>query len=44
MNGLNIASLTSKYCENPEELSSIYIEGNTYDMKDILERFNELNM
>ena len=45
MNGLNIASLTSKYCENPEEeLSSIYIEGNTYDMKEILERFNELNM
>ena len=45
MNGLNIASLTSKYCENPEEeLSSIYVEGNTYDMKEILERFNELNM
>ncbi len=44
INGLNIASLTSTYCENPEEeLSSIYIEGNNYDMKEILERFNSLN-
>ena len=45
LNGLNIASLTSEYCENPEEeLNAIYVEDNSFDMKEILERFNELNM
>ena len=44
LNGLNIASLTSDYCENPEEeLNAIYVEDNNFDMKEILERFNELN-
>ena len=45
LNGLNIASLTSSYCENPEEeLNAIYVEDNSFDMKEILERFNDLNM
>ncbi len=45
INGLNIASLTSDYCENPEEeLNAIYVEDNSFDMKEILERFNNLNM
>ncbi len=44
LNGLNIASVTSSYCENPEEeLDAIYVEDNSFDMKEILERFNELN-
>ncbi len=44
LNGLNIASITSDYCENPEEeLNAIYVEDNNFDMKEILERFNELN-
>ena len=45
INGLNIASITSEYCENPEEeLNAIYVEDNNFDMKEILDRFNELNM
>ncbi len=45
LNGLNIASLTSNYCENPEEeLDAIYVEDNSFDMKEILERFNDLNL
>ena len=45
INGLNIASITSEYCENPEEeLNAIYVEDNSFDMKEILDRFNELNM
>ena len=45
INGMNIASITSDYCENPEEeLNAIYVEDNSFDMKDVLERFNELNV
>lgn len=45
LNGLNIASLTSDYCENPEEeLNAIYVEDGEYDITEILDRFNELNM
>ena len=44
MNGLNIASLNSEYCEKPEEeLENIYLEENEFDMKEILDRFYELN-
>ena len=45
INGMNIASISSDYCENPEEeLDAIYVEDNSFDMKDVLERFNELNV
>ncbi len=45
LNGLNIASLTSDYCENPsEELDAIYVEDGEYDLNEVLDRFNELNM
>ena len=45
INGMNIASITSDYCENPEEeLDAIYVEDNSFDMKDVLARFNELNV
>ncbi len=45
LNGMNIASITSDYCPNPEEeLNAIYVEDNSFDIKEILERFNELNM
>ena len=44
INGLNIASLTSEYCENAkEELSDLYGESDDYDMKEIIDRFYELN-
>ena len=44
ISGLNIASVKSEYCENAkEELSNIYIDENNYDMKEILDRFYELN-
>ncbi len=44
INGMNISSLTSEYCENAkEELSNIYGEGENYDMKEIVDRFYELN-
>ncbi len=43
-NGMNIASLTSEYCENPkEELGKIAIEEVEEDMEDILRHFNTLN-
>lgn len=43
-NGMNIASLKSKYCENvKEELSKIAIEEFTEDMEEILKHFNNLN-
>ena len=44
MNGINIASLNSEYCENAEdELSNINLAESDYDIKDILDRFYELN-
>ncbi len=43
-NGMNIASLSSKYCPNPkEELGKIAIEEVEEDMADILKHFNMLN-
>lgn len=43
-NGMNIASLNSKYCENPkEELGKIAIQEVEGDMEDILKHFNMLN-
>ena len=44
LNGMNIASLESSYCKNPkEELSTTYFDENSYDMKEILDKFYELN-
>ena len=44
LNGMNIASLTSEYCENPEEeLTAVYVKDADLDMEDIINRFNELN-
>ncbi len=45
-NGMNISSLTSKYCANvEEELSQVAIEDEFEpDMEEILEHFNEINM
>ena len=44
INGLNLASLNSEYCENPEdELGNMFIQDSQYDMKEILDRFYELN-
>ena len=45
-NGMNLASLTSPYCDNvEEELSRITIGGDvTGDMEDILRHFNEINI
>ena len=43
-NGMNIASLTSKYCSNiDEELGKIAIEEVEEDMEEILKHFNMLN-
>ena len=43
-NGMNIASLNSKYCANvDEELGKIAIEEVAEDMEDILKHFNMLN-
>ena len=44
-NGMNIASLTSSYCDNvEEELSQIAIEDDTaLDMEEVLHHFNEIN-
>ena len=43
-NGMNIASLTSKYCPNVEqELGKIAIEEVEEDMDDVLKHFNMLN-
>jgi len=43
-NGMNIASLNSKYCPNPEEeLGKIAIEEVKEDMEDVLNHFNVLN-
>ena len=45
-NGMNISSLTSKYCENvDEELSQIAVnDEETSEMEDILQHFNEINL
>ena len=44
LNGLNIASLKSEYCPNPdEELGGTYLENKNYDVKPILDRFYVLN-
>ena len=44
LNGMNIASLNSKYCDNvEEELGKIAIEEVAEDMEDILKHFNMLN-
>lgn len=44
LNGLNIASLNSDYCENAqEELDNINLAESDYDIKDMLDRFYELN-
>lgn len=44
LNGMNIASLDSEYCENSkDELASLYIDENEFDMSEILDRFNSLN-
>ena len=43
-NGMNLASLKSKYCDNvDEELSKIAIDEWQEDMDDILKHFNSLN-
>ena len=43
-NGMNIASLSSEYCDNPkEELGKIAIEEVEEDMEEILKHFNMLN-
>lgn len=45
-NGMNLASLTSSYCDNvEEELAKINIGGEvTSDMEEILKHFNEINI
>lgn len=45
-NGMNISSLTSKYCANvEEELAQVAIEEEfRTDMDEVLEHFNEINM
>jgi len=43
-NGMNVASLTSKYCDNvEEELAEIGIEETTTEMEEILNYFEEIN-
>ncbi|MBR3324982.1 MAG: hypothetical protein IKG14_02910 [Clostridia bacterium] len=44
LSGINISSLNSDYCPNAEEeLGNMSIAGSDYDIKDILDRFYELN-
>ncbi len=44
LNGMNISSITSEYCDNPEEeLTAVYVKDADLDMEDIIKRFNELN-
>ena len=44
LNGMNISSITSEYCENAEEeLAGLSIDGNVPDMQEILNRFRDLN-
>ncbi|MBR1802931.1 MAG: hypothetical protein IJ777_03055 [Clostridia bacterium] len=46
LNGMNIASLTSTYCDNvEEELSQVAIEDSIVpEMEDLLKHFNEINL
>ena len=46
LNGMNITSLKSKYCDNvEEELAKITVDGEmNEDMEEILKQFNELNL
>ena len=46
LNGMNISSLKSKYCDNvEEELAKITVDGEmNEDMEEILKRYNELNL
>ncbi len=44
LNGMNLASLRSKYCNNiNEELAKIAVDGWNDDMEEILKHFNNLN-
>ena len=44
LNGMNVASLTSDYCENAdEEIDQIIIEEKTQDINEILEHFHMIN-
>ncbi len=44
LNGMNISSLTSQYCDDVEnELSQIALEEISSEMEEILERFTQLN-
>ena len=44
-NGMNIASLTSSYCDNvEEELAQITVGEVNQDIEDVLKHFNQLNM
>jgi len=43
-NGMNVASLTSKYCDNvEEELSGILLEDSSQEMIEVLSYFEEIN-
>lgn len=43
-NGMNVSSLTSKYCENiEEELDKVAVLEHDQDMEEILNHFNQLN-
>ena len=45
LNGINIASVSSKYCENAkEELSQIITEDMEPEMNNVIKRFNEINL
>ena len=44
LNGMNLASLRSKYCNNiNEELAKVAVDGWNDDMEEILKHFNNLN-
>ena len=44
LNGMNISSITSDYCEDAEEqLAGLSIDENGPDMQEILARFRDLN-
>ena len=43
-NGMNVASLTSKYCENPgQELETVSVDKNSSEMEEMLKHFYEIN-
>ena len=44
-NGMNVSSLTSRYCDNiEEELDKVAVLEHDQDMEEILEHFNQLNL